>query len=255
MRPRDRIMSRLRAVGEVADPGGLASRALAEAVGYPGSSVAFAQLLSAMERSGLIEREIRGRRTYRIGLAGAVAPRVREAGPGAPVRTARPEPGPALAAPGSGPGACAAPGFDADPPAVAGVDYDELARWLVAEMLRRLTAAPGTGPARAGHPGWPGDPAQPGVAAQPGDLARQVASLEGRLARLESRHRRLQAETARLGEMLTAARQSLAEQQRVAAWREPVPARLDAGAVQLLERLMSSLRGGAAREDDKTQAG
>jgi len=45
-----------------------ASTRLAVAVGYPGSSVAFAQLLSGMERSGLIEREVRGKRTYRIRL-------------------------------------------------------------------------------------------------------------------------------------------------------------------------------------------
>ena len=39
---------------------------LAAAVGYPGSSVAFAQLLTGMERAGLIERDVRGKRTYRI---------------------------------------------------------------------------------------------------------------------------------------------------------------------------------------------
>jgi len=44
---------------------------------YPGSSVAFAQLLSGMERSGLIAREVRGKRTYRIGLGPA-----RTTGPG-----------------------------------------------------------------------------------------------------------------------------------------------------------------------------
>src|SRR6516165_3333214 len=62
---RDRVLSCL-ADGEISDPKGMASTVLAEAVGYPGSSAAFAQLLSGMERSGLIEREIRGKRTYRI---------------------------------------------------------------------------------------------------------------------------------------------------------------------------------------------
>src|SRR6516225_4446978 len=66
--PRDRVLSRLRTAGEITDQGGLASAALAKAVDYPGSSAAFAQLLSGMERDGLIEREIRGKRTYRIGL-------------------------------------------------------------------------------------------------------------------------------------------------------------------------------------------
>ena len=62
---RGRVLSYL-ADGEIGDPKGMASTVLAEAVGYPGSSAAFAQLLSGMERSGLIEREIRGKRTYRI---------------------------------------------------------------------------------------------------------------------------------------------------------------------------------------------
>src|SRR5215831_16066694 len=62
---RDRVLSYL-ADGEISDPKGMASTVLAQAVGYPGSSAAFAQLLSGMERSGLIEREIRGKRTYRI---------------------------------------------------------------------------------------------------------------------------------------------------------------------------------------------
>lgn len=62
---RVRILSRLRAAGEITDPSGLASAALAKAVDYPGSSVAFAQLLSGMERDGLIEREIRGKRRSR----------------------------------------------------------------------------------------------------------------------------------------------------------------------------------------------
>jgi hypothetical protein len=66
---RDRIMSLLAQAGPVYDESGMASAMLAREVGYPGSSVAFAQLLSGMERSGLIEREVRGKRTYRINAA------------------------------------------------------------------------------------------------------------------------------------------------------------------------------------------
>ena len=65
---RDKVVSHLSAVTEVTDETGMASTRLAEAVGYPGSSVAFAQLLSGMERDGLIVREVRGKRTYRITL-------------------------------------------------------------------------------------------------------------------------------------------------------------------------------------------
>src|SRR6201995_503814 len=66
---RDRIIAHLALVAEVAAGTGMASTRLSEAVGYPGSSVAFAQLLSGMERDGLINREVRGKRTYRITLS------------------------------------------------------------------------------------------------------------------------------------------------------------------------------------------
>ena len=73
---REHIIAYLTEVNELFDANGMASTQLAAAVGYPGSSVAFAQLLSGMERSGLIEREVRGKRTYRIslGLAHAIGP-------------------------------------------------------------------------------------------------------------------------------------------------------------------------------------
>ena len=73
---RDRIINHLAAVAEIADTTGMASTRLAEAVAYPGSSVAFAQLLSGMERDGLISREVRGKRTYRITLAAKAAARL-----------------------------------------------------------------------------------------------------------------------------------------------------------------------------------
>ena len=79
---RDRIIAHLALVAEVADGAGMASTRLAEAVGYPGSSVAFAQLLSGMERDGLINREVRGKRTYRITLSAPPAAAAgRRAGP------------------------------------------------------------------------------------------------------------------------------------------------------------------------------
>ena len=86
---RDRVLSCL-ADGEISDPKGMASTVLAEAVGYPGSSAAFAQLLSGMERSGLIEREIRGKRTYRIAVTAAGSRRGDGSAPGS-----RRDPGPA----------------------------------------------------------------------------------------------------------------------------------------------------------------
>jgi hypothetical protein len=113
---RDRIIAHLALVAEIADGGGMASTRLAEAVGYPGSSVAFAQLLSGMERDGLINREVRGKRTYRITLSAQ----------------------PARLAADSGRAAQAAlPPVKVAFPAV--IDYDELADRVIMRLLRRLT--------------------------------------------------------------------------------------------------------------------
>jgi hypothetical protein len=113
---RDRIIAHLALVAEVADGGGMASTRLAEAVGYPGSSVAFAQLLSGMERDGLINREVRGKRTYRITLSAAPAARLASE----PVRAED-----------------ALPAVPVAFPAV--IDYDELADRVIMRLLRRLT--------------------------------------------------------------------------------------------------------------------
>jgi hypothetical protein len=117
---REHVVAYLAEAGELYDKDGLASTRLAAAVDYPGSSVAFAQLLSGMERSGLIVREVHGKRTYRIGLGD-----VEGFGPvsRAPART---EP---VAAPG---------------PVSGDFDYDELARRLLVQVVRRLAASPGT---------------------------------------------------------------------------------------------------------------
>jgi hypothetical protein len=113
---RDRIIAHLALVAEVADGAGMASTRLAEAVGYPGSSVAFAQLLSGMERDGLINREVRGKRTYRITLSAPPAARL---------------------------AADSVRADDAGRPAVqiafpAVIDYDELADRVIKRLLRRL---------------------------------------------------------------------------------------------------------------------
>jgi hypothetical protein len=114
---RDRIIAHLALVAEVADGAGMASTRLAEAVGYPGSSVAFAQLLSGMERDGLISREVRGKRTYRITLPSPVPSRV------VADRVAAPD-------------AAALPPVPATFPPV--IDYDELADRVIMRLLRRL---------------------------------------------------------------------------------------------------------------------
>ncbi len=257
---RDRIVSRLRATGEITDPNGLASSALADAVGYPGSSVAFAQLLSGMERAGLIEREVRGRRTYRIRLADRGAAPAEDAGSedagsedaGAGARALPPVPA-ASARHGAGAGA---PGNEggvgpkADAHAAAGIDYDELARRLLVQVVRRLATAPAAGAAPAAGPA-PAAGARP-AAGEPGpvpgqaDLARTVASLQRKLASIQSRQRKLSAENARLREQLAAAQQGLSDMQAATGRSR----QLDAAEMQTLERLLSSLHAGQARRED-----
>lgn len=57
-------------MGPLEEGSGHATGALKDAIDYQGSSVAFIQLIAAMDRDGEIDREIRGKRTYRISAAG-----------------------------------------------------------------------------------------------------------------------------------------------------------------------------------------
>jgi hypothetical protein len=245
---RDRVMSHLAASGEIRDATGMASTALAEAIGYPGSSVAFAQLLSGMERSGLIEREVRGKRTYRIaaaGAAGAAGPGSAMAAPRGSQRRGRQPTGPDDDAGGRGLAVAAA--------RVADLDYDELARRLLVQIVQRLAISPGGGtaggdlaePAGAGPAGaGPAGAGQSGAA-----LQRTVASLEQKLASVQSRQRRLTAENAKLREQLQAAQQSMAEAEaRDSAGS--IAGRFDTAEVLLLERLLSPLRDQRDRREE-----
>ena len=229
---RDRVMSHLHMVGEVRDASGMASTALAEAIAYPGSSIAFAQLLSGMERSGLIEREVRGKRTYRITpLKAAVKSAASRAGSSRaePPRTGKP-----VAVGKSGGRAVA--GETAED-----FDYDELARRLLLQVVRCLGASPGQGPEAVAD-------AEAGGAGDSGaSLARTVASLEHKLASATSRQQRLTQENAKLREQLRAAQESLAQER---AGADRVAGRLDSAEVRLLERLLSPLRDKGARHEE-----
>ena len=228
---RDRVVAHLLMTGEVRDASGMASTVLAEAIGYPGSSIAFAQLLSGMERSGLIEREVRGKRTYRITATKAAAAAVRSG-------AASPRAGRPLAdGVGTTPAGAGEGGED--------FDYDELARRLLLQVVQRLGAAPGQGPA-------PAEDTEPGGGTgSDASLARAVASLEHKLASVRSKQRRLTEENARLREQLRAAQESLAQaqaQERDGA--ERVSVRLDSAEVSLLERLLSPLRDQGSRQEE-----
>jgi hypothetical protein len=216
---RGHIVAYLAEVHELFDASGMASTRLSAAVGYPGSSVAFAQLLSGMERAGLIEREVRGKRTYRIGLGSAQALGVTDtyescawdgaAGAGGAVGLA-------------GIGVVGGAGE------MAGFDYDELARRLLIQVVRRLAATePGAGTPGAGTQG---------------------AGTQGAGARLAdawTEHGKLAAENVRLREQLEAARQALelaAERLR----KLPITNDLDRSEIVLLQRLLTLSGSGGA---------
>jgi hypothetical protein len=230
---RDRIIAHLAATDEIADPTGMASTRLAEAVGYPGSSVAFAQLLSGMERDGLIAREVRGKRTYRITLAEGAAARSGlatslaagpGAGPGGAIRPGAP------AASSSG----GRTGLDGDrrrlpsAPAMAPAefDYDELARRLLVQVVRRL-------------------------AVTPADMQQTVAALELELATAWSRHGTLTAENARLREELVRTQRDL-DSARELSRKAAVSDELSDAEVVVLEGLLTPELGSEGQESGVT---
>jgi len=241
---REHIVAYLAETQELFDPGGMASTRLAAAVGYPGSSVAFAQLLSGMERSGLIEREVRGKRTYRIGLGAAAAD----------------------AADAAAADADAAAGADDLGP--HGFDYDELARRLLAQVVRRLAGGEVAGRSEAGPlqagPSQAGPsqagPLQAGSAepdagpSESATLRETVAGLEYELASVWTKHGKLAEENARLRERLRAAEQSLALA-RESLRRLPIAADLDSAEVMLLQRLLASPGDTAGREEARSLRG
>ena len=219
-------MAYLAEAGELYDANGMASTQLAAAVGYPGSSVAFAQLLSGMERSGLIAREVRGKRTYRIG-------------PG----TARAV-GPARVVPRAGAGAVGSRGPGRGP----GRRGRSRGRRGGRVRLRRTGPPPArSGGQAAGGNGRRGEhaggvrPAEmPPLPARPDQVALQetVSGLEYELATAWTKHGKLAEENVRLREQLRAAQRSLAlaaEQVR----RLPASADLNDSEVVVLQRLLA----------------
>jgi hypothetical protein len=230
---REHIIAYLAETIELFDPGGMASTRLAAAVGYPGSSVAFAQLLSGMERSGLIEREVRGKRTYLIRLgsmagaglspAGSVASSA--AGSAASDLSTAGNLSPAADGAARAGGASEVRGLAGmlGPGSASGFDYDELARRLLAQVVRRLA---GTGFA------------DPAVAPDLTTLRETVAGLEYELADAWAKHGKLAEENVRLREQLRAAEQSLALA-RESLRRLPIAADLDSTEVLLLQRLLA----------------
>jgi hypothetical protein len=217
---REHIVAYLAEVHELFDAHGMASTQLAAAVGYPGSSVAFAQLLSGMERSGLIRRDVRGKRTYRISLgsadlANADLTDAENAGPETPGRAG-------TAGLAGTAGVAGAKGINGG----AGFDYDELARRLLVQLVRRLAAAE---PDATTHP--------EASEAHPSVLRATVTGLEYELASAWIKQGELAEENVRLREELKAAQRSLAlATERTG--KVPITTDLDSNEVVVLQRLL-----------------
>jgi len=242
---RKHIVAYLAEVHELFDAHGMASTQLAAAVGYPGSSVAFAQLLSGMERSGLIQRDVRGKRTYRISLGAADLGDAdlgdadlgdadlgdaenAEAGTaglgGTKVINGALGNG-ALGGAGLGGAGLGGAGLGsaADP---ADFDYDELARRLLVQLVRRLAAAE---PDATKAP----ETCEP----HPSVLRATVTGLEYELASAWTKQGELAEENVRLREELRAAQRSLAlAAERMG--RMPITTDLDSNEVVVLQRLL-----------------
>jgi len=70
---RTQIAQYLAQHGPVDDPTGRATAKLRKAIGYENTEASFTQLIANMDRAGMLIREIKGKRTYRI-LAGPDSP-------------------------------------------------------------------------------------------------------------------------------------------------------------------------------------
>ena len=63
---RNRIVAYLAEQGPVEDSSGKATSVLKQAIAYEGTDAGFTQVVAAMAKAGLLTRQIRGKRTYRI---------------------------------------------------------------------------------------------------------------------------------------------------------------------------------------------
>jgi hypothetical protein len=101
--------------GPLVDVKGRATAKLMEDVGYVGSIANFAQLISNMDRSGQLTREVKGKRTYRI----EAVPNDQISGvDNQPVRANAVKP---------------------DPAETAEMDYDKVASALLIQVVQKLT--------------------------------------------------------------------------------------------------------------------
>ena len=220
----------------------MASTALARSIGYPGSSIAFAQLLSGMERSGLIERAVRGKRTYRVSLTGPGRERAR-GGPPTPRRKSTrhgyPEPR-------EDPGRAGSRrlGVDED-----GVDYDELAQRLLYQVAQRLAGDQSRLATRQSATGA-------GADGPVDDLEQRVTVLELELAKARVARLALQEENDELRSQLERTRTNLEGEMRRPARPRSTPSaeQIDHRDIALLQKMLGERTGSNRRRDKADSA-
>ena len=243
---RDRVVAWLAAHGDIHEPSGMASSNLARQIGYPGTSVAFAQLLSGMERSGLIQREVRGKRTYQVALTDAGRRRARS-------RTDAPE---RRRAENAGAGVRARstlsypdqrqPSFEE----VSGtLDYDELARQLLVQLAHRLAPSPSS--IRSGSE----QPVAQGAILD--DLDARLSALELELVKAKANRTALEEENAVLRTQLERIRRNLegSEPRRARAERAVETEPTDHRNIALVQRVLSDSGQSSRRRSSGAGAG
>lgn len=245
-RTRARILTYLASVGSVTDPSGHANKVLREALGFTGSTGAFTQMLASMDQAGLLAREVKGRRTYRIALGAAA---------GVPINAADRAMGRAPAGDGGtrmDPSLTKLPSQSparSDASAAGGdsLDYDELAFALlrsVASLLRGV-AAPEEAP-EAASPNLSSAASNRRIV----NLERTVTSLERDLARARAERNEIAEERTQLKAQLEAAEKNLEVlRERVGPRRPDARTRLGDDEALILRRL--SQRSPGSREQTR----
>lgn len=258
---RSRITSYLSSHGPIEDEHGRATALLKDAVGYTGSSLGFVQLISSMEKSGSVSREVRGKRTYKIAGTGPVAspggsplgvdgfPQsvqsvtrtvdLRDGVTDADSTDADSAPSTTGTRSGNGSSGNGSSGIDSSGVDASGIDYDELAASLLSQAVRALANR--------------SDAAQPvaSVRRRLDQLALRNAELEREAARARAERDSVITERDELRRQLEAASHNLSLlTERLGTSRKPVPRgaadRLDSEERALLYRL--SERGSRPRE-------
>lgn len=181
---RQRVIDYLVENGPMHDDSGRATSRLKDAVGYAGGDAGFIRIVSLLAEAGDIEREVRGKRTYRISVT-------EKGGASVSPPSSRPTP-PFVPAPPVSLAGSATPGDD--------LDYDELAAALLSRVARTLSAveSAGNGGDQAAWARRRMDQLEAKVVSLQRDLARAKADVQSVTAEREALREQLDAATRNL---------------------------------------------------------